>query len=30
VRALELSRNAHVAELPESMKEKLMGAGAAE
>jgi mono/diheme cytochrome c family protein len=30
VRALELSRNAHVAELPESMKEKLMGAGAAQ
>jgi mono/diheme cytochrome c family protein len=30
VRALELSRNAHVAELPESLKEKLMGGGAAQ
>lgn len=30
VRALELSRNAHVAELPEGLKEKLMGGGAAQ
>jgi len=30
VRALELSRNAHVGELPESLKEKLMAGGAAQ